>query len=90
MGLQGHLPVGFDDLRQGGALGDLQLSVVTGRSVAWTSCSFGGFGSFRPEVMGHGEVGGVWQNVDFNTGWWFEPLSNILVNWDDYSQYMGK
>ena len=23
-------------------------------------------------------------------GWWFEPLWKILVNWDDYSQYMGK
>ena len=23
-------------------------------------------------------------------GWWFEPLRKILVNWDDYSQYMGK
>ena len=23
-------------------------------------------------------------------GWWFEPLWQILVNWDDYSQYMGK
>ena len=25
-----------------------------------------------------------------STGWWFEPLWKILVNWDDYSQYMGK
>ena len=24
------------------------------------------------------------------THWWFEPLWKILVNWDDYSQYMGK
>ena len=24
------------------------------------------------------------------TGWWFEPLWKILVNWDNYSQYMGK
>ena len=24
------------------------------------------------------------------TGWWFEPLWKILVNWDDYSQYVGK
>ena len=24
------------------------------------------------------------------SGWWFEPLWKILVNWDDYSQYMGK
>ena len=23
-------------------------------------------------------------------GWWFQPLENILVKWDDYSQYMGK
>ena len=25
-----------------------------------------------------------------SSGWWFEPLWKILVNWDDYSQYMGK
>ena len=24
------------------------------------------------------------------TGWWFQPLWTILVNWDDYSQYMEK
>ena len=24
------------------------------------------------------------------TGWWFETLWKILVNWDDYSQDMGK
>ena len=24
------------------------------------------------------------------SGWWFEPLWKILVNWKDYSQYMGK
>ena len=24
------------------------------------------------------------------TGWWFQPLWNILVSWDDYSQYMEK
>ena len=24
-----------------------------------------------------------------HTGWWFEPLWKILVNWHDYSQYMG-
>ena len=24
------------------------------------------------------------------TGWWFKPLWKILVNWDEYSQYMGK
>ena len=24
------------------------------------------------------------------TGWWFQPPRKILVNWDDYSQYMGK
>ena len=34
-------------------------------------------------------------SVDFlekkkQAGWWFEPLWKILVNWDDYSQYMGK
>ena len=25
-----------------------------------------------------------------STGWWFEPLWKILVNWDDYSLYVGK
>ena len=29
-------------------------------------------------------------NTECYTGWWFEPLWKILVNWDDYSQYMGK
>ena len=24
------------------------------------------------------------------TGWWFQPLWNILVSWDDYSQYVEK
>ena len=24
------------------------------------------------------------------TGWWFQPLWKILVNWHDYSQYRGK
>ena len=33
--------------------------------------------------------GRSWNNKFF-TGWWFEPLWKILVNWDDYSQYMGK
>ena len=28
--------------------------------------------------------------LQYFTGWWFEPLWKILVNWDDYSQYMGK
>jgi hypothetical protein len=23
-------------------------------------------------------------------GWWFQPLSKILVSWDDCSQYMEK
>ena len=26
----------------------------------------------------------------FISGWWFESMWKILVNWDDYSQYMGK
>ena len=25
----------------------------------------------------------------YPSGWWFEPLWKILVNWDDYFQYMG-
>ena len=27
---------------------------------------------------------------NYISGCWFEPLSKILVNWDDYSQYYGK
>ena len=23
------------------------------------------------------------------TGWWFQPLRKLFVNWDNYSQYMG-
>ena len=29
-------------------------------------------------------------SYNYIPGWWFEPLWKILVNWDDYSQYMGK
>ena len=29
-------------------------------------------------------------NQDVPAGWCFQPLSKILVSWDDYSQYMGK
>ena len=32
----------------------------------------------------------IGDHQDKMTGWWFEPLWKILVNWDDYSQYMGK
>ena len=32
----------------------------------------------------------IFWNVHISTGWWFHPLWTILVNWDDYSQYMGK
>ena len=46
-------------------------------------------------VEKHG--GKAWENPkspqisqEIKTGWWFEPLWNILVNWDDYTQYMGK
>ena len=28
--------------------------------------------------------------IQIISGWWFQPLWKILVNWDDYSQYMGK
>ena len=28
--------------------------------------------------------------VHTDSGWWFQPLWNILVSWDDYSQYMEK
>ena len=27
---------------------------------------------------------------NYESGWWFQPLWKILVNWDDYSKYMGK
>ena len=29
-------------------------------------------------------------DLRYKSGWWFEPLWKILVNWDDYSQYVGK
>ena len=28
------------------------------------------------------------EKATIKTGWWFEPLWKILVNWDDYSQHM--
>ena len=28
--------------------------------------------------------------VLYYTGWWFQPLWNILVSWDYYSQYVEK
>ena len=31
-----------------------------------------------------------WDKPLKRTGWWFQHLPKILVNWDDYSQYMGK
>ena len=36
------------------------------------------------------KTGGFSKTLLSVTGWWFEPLWKILVNWDDYSQYMGK
>ena len=30
------------------------------------------------------------KNGQITTGWWFQSLWKISVNWDDYSQYMGK
>ena len=32
----------------------------------------------------------VTKNLQTITGWWFQLLWNILVSWDDYSQYMEK
>ena len=28
--------------------------------------------------------------LKYISGWWFQPLWKIVVNWDDYSQYMEK
>ena len=52
VGLQGHLPVGFDDLGQGGHIGDAQLGVVTlvALSSLLASATSRGRGSFRPRV----------------------------------------
>ena len=33
---------------------------------------------------------GILFDLDILSGWWFQPLWNILVKWDDYSKYMGK
>ena len=32
----------------------------------------------------------IWSSYkrSWSSGWWFEPLWKIIVNWDDYSQYM--
>ena len=32
----------------------------------------------------------VYQRVLWLVGGWATPLKNMKVNWDDYSQYMGK
>mmetsp|Transcript_62812 Transcript_62812/g.137585 ORF Transcript_62812/g.137585 Transcript_62812/m.137585 type:complete len:294 (+) Transcript_62812:1065-1946(+) len=59
VGLQGHLPVGFDDLGQGGHIGDAQLGVVTlvALSSLLASATSRGRGSFRPRCR-TGQCGG--------------------------------
>ena len=55
MGLQGHLPVSFDDLDQAGHIGDAQLGVVTLGALARATSRMGRGSSFRPGVF-RGEV----------------------------------
>ena len=43
----------------------------------------------HPEQFAH-VIFGIMKISQNHTGWWFEPLWKILVNWDDYSPYMGK
>ena len=42
----------------------------------------------------HGIAAATWgfpsNGESTKSSWWFEPLWKILVNWDYYSQYMGK
>ena len=70
--------------------GDQNLygNVSSEQATAWTS-------GWEPA----GQLGSVlmlrfwFKSVDLwtsTTGWWFQPLWKMLVNWDDYSQYMGK
>ena len=47
----------------------------------------------RPKIFIETRVvpaGDITYDVTYNTGWWFEPLWQILVSWDDYSRYMNK
>ena len=47
-----------------------------------------------PDNMMHSECGMIWVGKLVVPGWWYTsiptPLKNMNVNWDDYSQYMGK
>ena len=66
----------------------------------WIMCPF----SKVPHIIFLALYGGIWWYIPPNkkkplcwnstptktSGWWFEPLWKILVNWDDYSQYMEK
>ena len=31
-----------------------------------------------------------WMENQISSGWWFQPLWKILVNWDDYSDFLEK
>ena len=33
---------------------------------------------------------GTKEFIKYEPGWWFQPLWKILINWDDYPQYMEK
>ena len=79
--------------------------IIEGRSLTnirtpklWNICREVWLGLNAPRVTSWLETLKAWhvdsgrwlQNRTFKSGWWFEPLWKILVNWDDYSQYMGK
>ena len=71
-----------------------ECQIFTPPDAAWT---FFDVSTFARGTCGIGSVGGprfiqVFMDkiMGKSSGWWFEPLWKILVNWDDYSQYMGK
>ena len=52
---------------------------------------FHGFHGFHGETIPHHRNAKAVHEIHENSsGWWCQPLSKILVSWDDYSQYMEK
>ena len=66
------------------------VEVVKSATIDWTTGTFGGRRNGRKALACSGCHGGWESTIEIYTGWWFEPLWKIFVNWDDYSQYMGK
>ena len=62
-------------------------SKVDGSGICGRIYRLGGWYMPRSSIRNHANWYFAPQYV---SGWWFEPLWKMLVNWDDYSQYMGK